>query len=85
MISLAAVAVSAAGLLLSQRKDTRRDAAASARLDAKLDGIAAGVEDIRVETRITRDRVDDLSQRLSRAEESCKSAHRRLDKMEVSP
>ena len=85
IISLAALAISAAGLLLSQRRDTRRDAAASARLDAKLDGIATGVEDIRVESRLTRGRVDALTERVSLAEERCRSAHQRIDRLEANP
>lgn len=80
-ISLGALLISAVGLILSTRKDTRQDAAASARIEAKLDSISSGVEDVRVEIRATRDRVDALSERVSAVESSCKSAHHRLDQM----
>lgn len=82
IVALGALLVSVMGLLLSGRKDTRTDAAGSARMETKLDGIASGVEDIRVEMRTTRERVNGLSERLSAVESSCKSAHHRLDQLE---
>ena len=85
ILSLAAVAVSLVGLLLSTRKTTRDDAAGSARLETKLDSISSGVEDIRVETRAMRGRVDGLAERLSAVESSCKSAHHRLDQLHAHP
>ena len=59
IISLAAVLISVLSLLLNGRKDVREDAAGTARLEAKLDSISSGVEDIRVETRAMRGRVTD--------------------------
>lgn len=82
IIALVAMLVSALGLLLSTRKDTRQDAAGTARMETKLDNISAGVEDIRVEIRTMRDRVGALSERVSAVENSCKSAHHRLDMIE---
>lgn len=85
IISLVAVLISAVGLLLTGRKGTREDAAGSARLEAKLDSISSGVEDIRVETRTMRSRVDGLAERLSAVESSCRSAHHRLDQLQAHP
>ena len=82
-ISIGAVLISFVGLVLSTRKTTREDAAASARLETQLGGIASGIEDIRAEMRAARARVDALTERVSRAEESCKSSHRRIDRMEA--
>lgn len=81
-ISLGAVILSFIGLVLSGRKTTREDAAQAAKLDAQLTGISSGVEDIRVEIRSTRERLNGISERLSAVESSCKSAHHRLDMME---
>ena len=81
-ISLGAVLISLVGLIMSSRKETRQDAAGTARVETKLDGIASGVEDIRVEMRSTRERVNGLSERVSAVESSCKSAHHRLDQLE---
>ena len=82
LIALGAVVVSVVGLLLSSQKDTRQDAAGTARVETKIDSIASGVEDIRVEMRSTRERVNGLSERVSAVESSCKSAHHRLDQLE---
>lgn len=72
ILSAAAVLIALVGLIFNSRKDTRQDAAGSARLEAKLDNISGGVEDIRVEMRGMRDRVDGISERLSAVESSCK-------------
>lgn len=85
IISLVAVLISAVGLLLTGRKGTREDAAGTARLEAKLDSISSGVEDIRVETRTMRSRVDGLAERLSAVERDCKNAHHRLDQLQAHP
>lgn len=82
IISLAAVLISLLGLVLNGRKETRQDAAGNARLEAKLDSISGGVEDIRVELRTMRGRVDSLAERISAVEASCKSAQHRLDQLE---
>ncbi len=82
IISLVAILISGLGLLLSSRKETRQDAAGTARLESKLDNISAGVEDIRVEMRTMRDRVGTLSERVSAVESGLKNAEHRLDQME---
>ena len=81
ILSAAAVLIALVGLIVTSRKDTRQDAAGSARLEAKLDNISGGVEDIRVEMRGMRGRIDSISERLSAVESSCKAAHHRLDTM----
>lgn len=81
IISGAAMLIALASFLLNSRKETRQDAAGSARVEAKLDNIGTGVEDIRVEMRGMRGRIDGLAERLSAVESSCKSAHHRLDNL----
>ena len=81
-ISLGAVVIALLGLILNSKKETRNEAAGSARMEAKLDAISGGVEDIRVEMRSMRGRVDMLAERLSAVESSCKSAHHRLDTLQ---
>lgn len=82
IIALCALGVSALVMLLGGRRDTRASAADQAQVQAKLDSIAGGVDDIRVEQRAMRDRVDAMGQRLSTVEASAKSAHHRLDSLE---
>lgn len=85
ILSAVAVLLSLAALLLNSRKETRQDAAGTARLEAKLDSISSGVEDIRVETRSMRSRMDGLAERVSAVESSVKSAHHRLDQLQAHP
>ena len=84
LFSAAAVLIALIGLIMSTRKDTRSDAASGARLEAKLDSISGGVEDIRVEMRSMRGRMDALSERMAAVESSVKSAHHRLDQLNHS-
>ena len=85
ILSGVAVLISIVGLLLTGRKDTRSDAASSAKLETKLDSISSGVEDIRVEIRSMRTRMDSFSERLAYVESSCKAAHHRLDQLQAHP
>lgn len=43
--------------------------------------IKAGVDDLKRESRETRALVGDLTQRVTRCEESCKQAHHRIDEL----
>lgn len=86
IISLSAVLLSVISLLLKSHKesseDNAEDAASMARIVAKLDSIASGVDDIRVDMRAMRDRLQNFGERLTAVEESAKSAHHRLDMLE---
>lgn len=85
LVALGGFLVAFVTLLLSARKDTRGDAANQAQTMAKLDSIAGGVDDIRVEQRAMRERLDGYAERLARAEGSVKSAHHRLDQIAAPP
>ena len=82
ILSTAAVLTSLVGLLLNSRKDSRTDAAASARVEATLGSISNGVEDIRVEMRTLRGKLDDHAERLARVEARAASNTHRLDAIE---
>lgn len=81
-LSLAAVVISLLALLMNSRKDTRTDAAAAAKMDAKLDSISNGVENIRMDVRLVREKVDDHSERLARVEARAASNTHRLDALD---
>ena len=68
ILSTAAVLISLVGLLLNSRKDTRTDAAASARMEATLGSISSGV--------------DDHGERLARVEARAASNTHRLDALD---
>lgn len=82
VISACAVLISLAGLMLNGRKDTRHDAAASAIIQAKLDSVITGVDDIRVEMRSMRESLGDHGERLAKLEARSSSNTHRLDAVE---
>ena len=82
IISLVAVLLSFGGLLLSSRKDTRTDAATTATIQAKLDSLIVGVDDIRVEMRAMRETIGDHGERLAKVEARAASNTHRLDTLE---
>lgn len=82
VISLIAVAISAIGLMLSGRKDTRTEASNAAIVQTKLDNLINGVTDIRVELRAMRDTVSDHGERLAKVEARASSNTHRLDVLE---
>jgi hypothetical protein len=63
-------------------KDIKADATGDAELRADIKYIARGVEDIRVDMKAQEKRQGELSERVTRVEESTKSAHKRLDTIE---
>jgi len=73
------------GIRNSRRADDRQlrdDAMSLARIEGKLDSANRGIEDMRVEVRTHGNQIADLSTRMARCEESCKSAHHRIDTLE---
>lgn len=81
-ISIGALIIAFLGLVLNSRKETRTDAATTAQIQAKLDNLITGVNDIRVEVRSMREIISDHSERLAKAEMMLQSAVHRLDKIE---
>lgn len=64
------------------KDDTKDDTKENTELKVKLDYISKGVDDIRLDIRSTNREVDDLKTRVTRVEESSKSAHHRIDGLE---
>ncbi len=60
------------------RCDTREDA----QTKAKLDYIASAVDEIRLDNKARDREMTEINSRLIRVEESCKSAHKRIDGIE---
>lgn len=76
-----ALGVLIGGLTLNRnvKQDTKRDAAEDAVVRTKLDHISAGVESIRLDMKASEGRMEILSERVIRVEESAKQAHKRID------
>lgn len=75
------------GIINSRRASTERtrdDASRLARIEGKLDSANRGIEDMRVDVRTHGNQISDHSIRIAKCEESIKSAHKRIDKMETS-
>lgn len=70
------------GKTRSYRQDIIQEAGADALQRADVDYIKRGVDDIRLEQRVQGQRIDALSERVTRVEESAKQAHKRLDRKE---
>lgn len=73
------------GYLTFQRNtktDVRQDTRDSTSVAVKLDYISKGVDDIRLDIKSTNREVDRLKEQVARHDESLKSAHKRLDKLD---
>ena len=82
IVALGALFVSAMGLLLTARKETRGSAEETAQIKTKLDSIASGVDEIRVEMRSIRERVDGLGERVAVVERDTNSINQRVEHLE---
>ena len=67
----------------SFRQDVAAEASSDAVQRADVEYIKRGVDDIRVDMRLQGQKVDGLSERVTRVEESTKQAHKRIDKLEA--
>jgi septal ring factor EnvC (AmiA/AmiB activator) len=85
----AGIIIAVAGLLLSylsyqlaRTKEIKSDGQESAELKAELGYIRKGVDDIRIDLKANEKQMVALGERITRVEESAKSAHRRIDAIE---
>lgn len=82
LVSIGAMVVAFLGLVLNSRKETRTDAAESAKINTKLDNLIAGVTEIRVDIRSMQGTIGDHSERLAKVEARSESNTHRLDALE---
>ena len=66
----------------AKKADAKTDASALTTVIVKLDGIGADVTEIKADLRNIRSDVQDLHERVVLVEQSAKSLHKRVDKME---
>jgi peptidoglycan hydrolase CwlO-like protein len=64
------------------KKDTKSDGEKDGEIKNQLNYIGKGVDDIRLDIRAQDRKIDDISERVIRVEESTKSAHHRIDSLE---
>ena len=82
VVSICAMVIALAGLILNSRKETRTDAAENAKTQTKLDNLITGVNDIRVELRTMQESISNHTERLARVEARAESNTHRLDALE---
>lgn len=84
--SIVGALLAVSNLYRSSRKEATMeattDAKSTTRLETKLEYIATGVDDIKLDMRDNQRRTDALTERVTRVEESTKSAHHRIDEIE---
>ena len=61
--------------------DDKNEATQLTTVIVKLENISAGISDIKSDMRNVKDEVKDMRDRLIKVEESCKSAHHRIDEL----
>ena len=66
----------------NDRQDNRVEATQITAVIVKLETIGEGVNEIKVDMRNIKNEINDIRERLTKVEESTKSAHHRLDGME---
>lgn len=83
------VLIAVGGLLLSyltyqfnKQKESKTDTRQDAKIQAQLDYIGKGVDDIRIDLKANERQMVALGERVTRVEESSKQAHKRLDTLE---
>lgn len=63
-------------------KDVKQDAEDGAVIRTKLDSIGKGVDDIRIDLKANEKQMSRMNEQIIRVDESTKSAHKRIDKLE---
>ena len=64
------------------KQNTQEETTDNTRLKDRLDYISNGVDNIRLDIKAQSMKIDNITERLTRVEESAKSAHHRIDGLE---
>ncbi|MDM5233397.1 hypothetical protein [Lysinibacillus pakistanensis] len=70
------------GAIITMKKDSKNQGASEASITTKVDYIARGVDDIRLDQRAQASKIESMNEKLIRVDESSKQAHKRIDKLE---
>lgn len=82
LIAVLSLAISYFAYSLNKTKSIKSDGQQSAEMKAELGYIRKGVDDIRIDLKANEKQMQQLSERVTRVEESSKQAHRRIDSLE---
>lgn len=64
------------------KKNTKEETQCNTRLESKIDYAARGIDDIKLDNKEQSRQLNNMNDRLIIVEESTKSAHKRMDKLE---
>jgi hypothetical protein len=67
---------------LNKGKETKTETRQDAKIEAKLEYIGKGVDDIRIDLKANEKQLNQFGERVAKVEESSKQAHKRIDKLE---
>ena len=84
LVGVIGVLIAIFGYVLNRDRDKKTNATAEAEVKVTLAHISRGVDDIKLDVKTNKDQMNAFSRDLVRVDESAKSAHKRLDKMEGS-
>jgi hypothetical protein len=82
IIAALALLVSFLGLQFNRQKEVKTDSQQDAQIKAQLQYISKGVDDIRIDQKANEKQIGYIGERVTRLEESSKSAHKRIDNLE---
>ena len=80
--TLIGILVGAIGLKRTFKNDIKEESNSQTKLEMHLNYISRGVDDIRLELKVQDNKINRLSEKVARLEESLKSAHKRIDDLE---
>ncbi|MBN6205050.1 hypothetical protein JYK21_01185 [Ralstonia pickettii] len=66
---------------MNRQKDAKTDTRQNARIETQLGHIGKGVDDIRIDLKANEKEIGRLGERVTRVEESARSAHKRIDRL----
>ncbi|KMK77631.1 hypothetical protein [Alkalihalobacillus pseudalcaliphilus] len=81
VVGVGGLIVGCLGYFFNRNKQLREEVQASAKIETTLTHISKGVDDIRVDQKASEKHMAMVNERLTRVEESTKSAHRRIDQI----
>ncbi|WP_264737315.1 type II secretion system protein [Cytobacillus firmus] len=82
LIAVFGVLISFLTYSLNKQKESKVETSQDAKVQAQLEYIGKGVDDIRIDLKANEKQMGALSERVTRLEESSKQAHKRIDTLE---
>lgn len=82
LIAIAGIMLSYFGYQLNKQKEVKSDSQQDAKIQAQLDYIGKGVDDIRIDLKANEKQLGNHNERIIRLEESHKTINSRIDRIE---